>query len=104
MFIHSVYIWLREDLTPKEKALFVAGLESLRTIDGVHHGYIGVPATTDRPVIERGYSYALVLAFEDQRAHDAYQVDPIHDRFRDECSPLWRKILIYDTDADDGGA
>jgi len=51
-------------------------------------------------VIERGYSHALVLVFADKRAHDAYQTHPVHDRFRDTCSTFWRKVLIYDTDAD----
>jgi len=24
-------------------------------------------------------------------------VDPIHDRFRETCGPLWDKVLIYDS-------
>jgi hypothetical protein len=100
MFVHAVYFWLRDDLTAAERLAFIEGVRSLRTIDTVQHGYVGVPAATDRAVIERGYSHALVLVFADQRAHDAYQTHPVHDRFRDTCSTLWRKVLIYDTDAD----
>ena len=73
MFVHAVYFWLRKDLTPAQLEQYAAGLESLRRIDGVRAGYIGVPAPTDRPVVERGYSRALVLVFADQAAHDAYQ-------------------------------
>jgi len=102
MFVHAVYFWLRDDLTAAERLAFIDGVRSLRTIDTVQHGYVGVPAATDRAVIERGYSHALVLVFADQRAHDAYQTHPVHDRFRDTCSTLWRKVLIYDTDADGG--
>jgi hypothetical protein len=97
MFIHAVYFWLRDDLTAEDKKRFAAGLRSLRAIEGVDHGYIGVPAATDRAVIERGYSRGLVLVFADQRAHDAYQVHPVHDRFRDECSGYWKTVRIYDT-------
>lgn len=97
MFVHSVYFWLVDDIPAAECARFVAGLHSLRGIEGVAHGWIGVPAPTDRPVIERGYSYALTLVFPDVAAHDAYQVDPVHDRFRDECSMLWRTVRIYDS-------
>jgi hypothetical protein len=97
MFIHAVYFWLRDDLTPADRKRFEAGLRSLRAIDGVEHGYIGVPAPTDRPVIERGYSRALVLVFADQRAQDAYQVDPVHDRFREECGGFWKTVRIYDS-------
>ena len=97
MFIHSVYFWLRPDLTPDEQNRFAAGIESLRAINTVAHGYTGVPAPTDRPVIERGYSRALVLFFDDQHAHDAYQVHPVHDAFRSECGSLWTTVRIYDS-------
>ena len=97
MFVHAVYFWLRDDLTPDERDRFDAGLEALRGIDGVRHDYLGVPAATDRPVIERGYSRALVLVFADQAAHDAYQVDPVHDWFRAECGRFWTAVRIYDS-------
>jgi hypothetical protein len=97
MFVHAVYFWLREDLTLAEQSSFAAGLRSLRWIEGVEHGYIGVPAQTDRSVIERGYSRSLVLIFADQAAHDAYQVHPVHDRFREECGGFWAAVRIYDS-------
>lgn len=97
MFIHAVYFWLRDDLTAEQRARYDAGLQSLVTIDGVRHGWIGVPAATDRPVIERGYSRALVLAFDDEAGHDAYQVHPVHERFVKECGSLWRQVRIFDS-------
>jgi hypothetical protein len=100
MFVHAVYFWLRDNLTPEERTRFELGVLSLLTIDGVEFGHVGVPAPTDRAVIERGYSTALVLAFADQQAHDAYQVDPAHDRFRDECKSLWTSVRIYDSVSD----
>lgn len=97
MFIHAVLFWLREDLTPAEKAQFLDGANSLLSIESVEHGYLGAPASTDRPVIDRSYSYMLIVIFADEAAHDRYQVDPAHDKFRDECAPLWTKVLIYDS-------
>lgn len=97
MFIHAVYFWLRDNLTPAERDRFAAGLRSLRAIKGVRHGYIGVAAPTDRSVIERSYSQSLVLVFPDQAAHDAYQVHPVHDRFRSECGQFWTSMRIYDS-------
>ncbi len=96
MFIHTVLFWLRDDLSAAETAAFVAGARSLTTIGSVQHGYLGTPAATNREIIDRSYSYALVAIFADQAAHDAYQVDPVHDRFRDECARLWRQVRIYD--------
>lgn len=97
MFVHAVYFWLRDGLADADRERFVAGLHSLRGIEQVQQGYIGVPAPTDRPIIERGYSYALVLVFADGEAQEAYQVHPVHDRFRDECSPYWTRVQIYDS-------
>jgi hypothetical protein len=101
MFIHAVYFSLRDDLTPAERDRFAAGLRSLRGIEGVRHAYIGVPASTDRPVIDRSYSNSLVLVFRDQAAHDAYQVHPEHDRFREECGGFWTKVRIFDSVTED---
>ena len=96
MFVHCVYFWLRDGLTSDEEQRFVDGLASLVRIDGVRHSYTGTPASTNRPIIDRSYSYALVVVFEDQAAHDAYQEDPVHDAFRDTCSSLWTDVRIYD--------
>ncbi|MDF1505930.1 Dabb family protein [Roseisolibacter sp. H3M3-2] len=97
MFVHAVYFYLRDGLSPEERARFDAGVRSLRDIETVRQGWVGVPAPTDRPVIERGYHTALVLLFADQAAHDAYQTHPVHDRFRAECAGLWRDVRIYDS-------
>jgi hypothetical protein len=99
MFIHSVYFWLRADLTPAEVEQFLAGARSLLTIPSAAGGWLGAPAGTDRPVIERSYSYALVMPFVSEQAHDAYQVHPLHDRFRVECGQLWSRLAIYDVAA-----
>lgn len=101
MFIHAVYFSLRDDLTPRQRQQFEAGVRSLRAIETVRDGWIGVPAPTDRPVIDRGYSCALVLVFTDQQAHDAYQVHPVHDRFREECGTFWTTVRIFDSVADE---
>lgn len=97
MFVHAVYFWLREDLRPEERETFVAGLHSLIGLPSVRHGYIGTPADTDRPIIDRSYSYALVVVFDDAAGHDAYQVHPTHDRFRETCGAFWTRVQIYDS-------
>lgn len=97
MFIHAVYFWLRPDLTPAQGAQFAAGVRSLIAIESVQQGYIGVPASTDRPVIERSYSQSLVLVFADQAAHDAYQAHPVHEQFREECGGFWTSVRIFDS-------
>ena len=96
MFVHCVYFWLRENLGPEEQERFHQGVHSLTKLPSVVSGWAGKPAATDRPVIDRSYSYALVVAFPDEAGHEAYQVHPVHDAFRANCSPLWERVKIYD--------
>jgi hypothetical protein len=99
MLVHAVYFWLKDDLSAADRQKFIAGVTSLQSIQSADASYLGVPAPTDRPVIDRTYDYGLVVVFKDMAAHDRYQADPVHDRFRDECSGFWKKLLIYDLEA-----
>jgi hypothetical protein len=96
MFVHSVYFWLKPELKDDDRAKFWEGVRSLTTIESVRQSFIGSPASTDRPIIDRSYSCALIVVFDDLAGHEAYQVHPIHDKFRDECSAFWSKVQIYD--------
>lgn len=98
MFVHSVYFWLREDLTSEQRDTFLREAKALITdIETVRHGWLGVPAATDRPIIERSYSYALTVVFDDEAGQDVYQDHPVHDRFRDDCGSFWTRVQIYDS-------
>ena len=97
MLVHNVFFWLKSELTGEEREVFERGLQSLRGISAVREMFIGPPADTDRPVIDRSYSWALTVIFEDRAAHDRYQEDPLHDRFLEECSKYWDRVLIYDS-------
>lgn len=96
MFVHNVFFWLKDDLSESNHAAFVRGLDNLLSIDTIDRAYKGVPADTDRPVIDRSYSYGIAVVFRDRAAHDAYQAHPKHDAFRNECAKYWQKVLIYD--------
>jgi len=95
MFIHSVYFWLKPDLTEAERAQFFAGVNAMANIPNVKSFVVGKPAPTDRPVIDRTYSCALIVGFDDLAGHDAYQDHPLHDDFR-ALHDLWDRIQIYD--------
>ena len=96
-FAHVVNFWLKKNLSQQQVQQFEEGVASLGTIKTVRFFHLGKPASTNRPVIDRSYDYCLLCVFNNQADHDAYQVDPIHDRFRETCSPLWDKVLIYDS-------
>jgi hypothetical protein len=61
MFVHTMYFWFKGDLTAEQTATVIQGIHSLTTIKSVHQGFAGVPASTDRPIIDRSYSYALIV-------------------------------------------
>ncbi len=97
MLVHSVFFWLKPDLSSAQRAEFERGVQSLARIAAVEHCYIGTPAGTEkRPSIDASYSVALTVLFKDVAAHDAYQIDPIHLAFVDACKTFWTRAQIYD--------
>jgi hypothetical protein len=98
MFVHAVFFWLKPGLSPEMRERFVKGVNSLLAIKHIVHGSVGTPADTDRPVIDRSYSYGLLTVFKDKSGHDAYQVDPIHLAFIESCKDCWDSVKIYDFD------
>jgi hypothetical protein len=98
-FVHVVNFWLRKDLTDAQRAQFKSGVLALEAIKTLDYFHVGTPASTDRPVIDRSYDYCLLCIFKSKEDHDLYQVDPIHDKFRETCGPLSEKLLIYDSEA-----
>jgi len=96
MLVHSVFFWLRSDLTSAERLKFDTLLDALKGVKSAEKVYIGTPAATgDRPVVDSTYTVALTVLFKDMAAHDAYQVDPLHQMFL-TCKASWTRVQIYD--------
>jgi hypothetical protein len=99
MLVHTVYFWLKPELTEAQRADFRRGVESLAGIKAVEKLYVGVPAKTPkRPIIEDTYSVALTVICRDIAGHDAYQVDPIHLAFVNQFKTYWNRVQIYDAE------
>lgn len=98
MMIHTVFFWLKPNLTAEQLAKFDDGVRSLARIASVEAAYFGKPSETDRPVIDRTYSFGLTILFKNREAHDAYQLDPLHLAFTEGCRALWNRVVIYDFD------
>ena len=96
MFVHNVLFWLKKDLTKAERAAFVKGIKMLAALPSVRNSFIGKPAKTDRPIIDRTYSYGLTVVFDDLAGHDAYQIHPDHLKFIEKNKAKWAKVKIYD--------
>jgi Stress responsive A/B Barrel Domain len=99
MLIHSVYFWLKPNLTASERSHFTAEVKKLSAIRTIEKIYVGAPATiAERSVTDRSFDVALTLVFKDGPAHDAYQVDPVHLAFVEGNKGSWTKVLIYDSE------
>ncbi|MEC5215664.1 hypothetical protein RCH09_000595 [Actimicrobium sp. GrIS 1.19] len=97
MFVHSVYFWLTQEATPQQRAGCQAALLGLLDIPSIRQGHVGQPAATDEPVVDRSFSFGLTLLFDDQAAHDAYQIDPSHLAFVARFGALFARVQVYDT-------
>lgn len=97
--MHTVYFWLKPDLSEEDHEDFLKGLRSLETIESVKNFYIGPPAGTEsRDVVDNSFDYALITWFDDVAGHDAYQVDPIHLKFVEESGERFEKVVVRDNE------
>ena len=97
MLVHSVYFWLKFDLSVTEIASFEKGLQELSTIPAIHRAFYGKPAATEkREVVDDSYDYGLVVIFDNLVQHDKYQVHPTHQKFLNEHRDKWEKVQVFD--------
>ena len=96
-FVHTVFFWMKEDLSEDEARFFEEGMEKLGRTPSIHSYRWGKPAGTPRDVVDNSYSYAWIVDFLSTEDQDAYQVDPVHLQFVEDCKGLWTKVQVYDT-------
>ncbi|NVK54034.1 MAG: Dabb family protein [Alteromonadaceae bacterium] len=95
---HSVFFWLKNPDSESDIAALIAGLKTLANIDSVKGIQIGVPASTEkRDVVDNSFQVSEMLLFDDVEGQNQYQVHPVHQKFVEECSHLWRKVVVYDS-------
>ena len=99
-FIHTVFFWLKSDISKEEEKEFLTELKTLAEVEQVRNCFIGPPAGTPREVVDGSYQYSLVLHFDSPKAQDEYQVHPIHDAFVKKVSHLWTRVQVYDSITD----
>lgn len=97
-FIHHVFFWLNNPASKEDKSRLVAGLKKLSKVKTIRSFHIGQPAPTDRTVVDSSYAISWMVVFKNKAGQDSYQQDPIHLKFIEECSSLWSKVLVYDSE------
>ncbi len=99
MLVHSVYFWLKPELSPGQRARFRAEVEKLAAIRTIEKIYVGAPATVpERGVTDRTFDVALTILFSNGAAHDSYQVDPVHLSFVEGNREAWARVQVYDSE------
>lgn len=96
IFIHHVFFWLNENNSANREQL-IKGLKKLSTVQTIKQFHIGVPADTNRDVVENSYSVSWMIFFDSPADQESYQVDPVHIDFVKECSHLWNKVTVFDS-------
>jgi hypothetical protein len=95
--IHHVFFWLKNPSSKQDLDKLLAGLKTLEKIKQVRKLYIGVPASTEkRDVVDNSYHASELMFFDNLEDQKAYQDDPIHKKFVEDCSHLWEKVIVYD--------
>ena len=96
-FIHHVYFWLNHPQSSSDRDKLIAGLRKLSAVKTIQQFHIGVPANTNRAVIENSYAVSWLLTFNNDADQASYQTDPDHLAFIAECAALWSKVVVYDS-------
>jgi hypothetical protein len=96
-FVHHVYFWLKNPDSAGDQKALIEGLKKLAGLDLIKDYHIGVPAITDRGVIDRSYSVSWLVIFASAADQDSYQTAPGHLDFVSGCSSLWAKVVVYDS-------
>ncbi|MCX8475990.1 MAG: Dabb family protein [Sphingomonas sp.] len=95
--VHHVFFWLKRPGSSEDREQLVAGLRALAKIPVIRNLQIGVPASTEqRDVVDSSFDVSELMVFDNVVDQKVYQDHPLHQDFVAKCSPLWRKVIVYD--------
>jgi hypothetical protein len=95
---HHVFFWLKNPDSIADRDALVEGVRALGVIPGIRALHVGVPADVPpRPVVDGSYSVSELLLFDSVADQNAYQAHPLRQAFIAKFSPLWAKVVVYDT-------
>lgn len=97
LLCHDVYFTLKDNSPAKVDELVAACKKYLTVQPGISYFCCGkLAADLKRDVNDTAWDVALHIVFENREAHDAYQDDPTHNKFIDECKANWSKVRVFD--------
>lgn len=98
MLFHQVFFWLKNPGDKADRDKLIAGLKALKAIDVIQQLHVGVPAATEkRDVVDNSYDVSELMVFKSVEDQKRYRDHPLLQKFVAECSPLWSKVVVYDS-------
>ncbi|WP_166334708.1 Dabb family protein [Sphingobacterium chungjuense] len=96
--VHSVYFWLRTDLTDQEKEEFPQFFEALKKVPGFTACRVATPApTTPREVVDNSFSYHWIAVFPSMDEVNIYEKHPDHLAAAEKFSKYWTRVEVRDS-------
>ncbi|WP_317236531.1 Dabb family protein [Allomuricauda sp. F6463D] len=97
-FTHTVFFWFKNPDSHTARTTFEASLTKfLENSKYAKTKFIGKPPKAVRDVVDDSFTYSLILSFESAEDQEAYQEEPPHLVFIEECEDLWDKVIVYDS-------
>jgi Stress responsive A/B Barrel Domain len=98
LLVHHVFFWLKNPDSVADRDQLIQGIKTLGSIRQVKAIHVGVPADTEkRDVVDGSYSVSELLFFDSVEDQKVYQDHAVHQKFVQDHSPLWSKVLVYDS-------
>src|SRR5436190_774057 len=98
VLVHHVFFWLKNPQSIEDRDKLLKGVKALAKIETVRMIHVGVPASTEkRDVVDNSYHVSELMFFDSVEDQKIYQDHPLHQKFVQECSSLWEKVIVYDT-------
>jgi hypothetical protein len=99
IFTHTVFFWFKNPDSQEARDTFEASLTKfLNNSEYAKTKFIGKPPKAIRDVVDDSFTYSLILSFESAEDQAAYQTEPPHLVFIEECEDLWEKVIVYDSE------
>lgn len=98
LIVHSVYFWLKENISPEEEQDFLKFFDSLARIPEVEYLSFGKPAPTNpREVVDNSFSYHLLVFFKSMEDINIYEKHPDHTAAAEQYSKYWTRVEVRDS-------
>jgi hypothetical protein len=95
---HHVFFWLKNPASIADRDTLIQGIKALGAIKQVNMIHVAIPAETEkREVVDNSYSVSELLFFDTLADQNIYQDHPLHQKFIQEHSMLWDKVVVYDS-------